>query len=392
MNEHPHEHDPLDDLLQQAQWDAPSEASIQRLAMHYRIQSRRDSWRRIVRSASAAAAVFAIVAGVGVWSFFSRTTPQPNVADARPLHTPPFVPPKPQAIAADPFAGRPPTPVEQAWMAMAERKRRNPPGPQVDAVAERLKPAIAILAQTSDASPQVVLCDALGDRAANLIEDRLLAMVLSLKTAERIAATRLLHEVASPRSLRTYLRLFEADETAEAALPGVLRWVSTSDLTKLIRAESRPVLQEELLAGLMERGTPQAVAAYLELSEDRATHTAACQALGKVKNPPFAVLESYWSQGQVDKRYAAARLLGRMADGPVLQRLALQLGDPATQQAALVALMSSERGQALLLLEAASCQNPALTSLRVTLEPEALTTRTPVAQKTVYYSMAPDPT
>ena len=100
------------------------------------------------------------------------------------------------------------------------------------------------------------------------------------------------------------------------------------------------------MVDLLDRPDDAAVARYLDLVSDRPTRTDALAALAKLRNPPTECMVQALNDPHVDRRIAAALVLGRI-DGPVLTRRLIEMvAADQNRREAFIALASSRGAEA----------------------------------------------
>jgi hypothetical protein len=101
-------------------------------------------------------------------------------------------------------------------------------------------------------------------------------------------------------------------------------------------------LQQTLLAELLSRADRRSVSFYLDCVAARPMREAALAAAKRVANPHIEVLFGFMEAPEYARRFAAARVLGRI-DGPaVTERLIAMTAGGLRRQEAVVALLTSD--------------------------------------------------
>jgi hypothetical protein len=158
---------------------------------------------------------------------------------------------------------------------------------------------------------------------------------------QRRAALRLLSHIATAESQSTLLLALSEADCPEETIRAIGRLASVEQLVALARNGDWPQRQRVWLAAILQRKTPDAVAAYLELAADAATSTAVIQAARGVKDAPVDELFAALTNPRVATRVAAAEVLGAVDDPNVSKRLAKMALANVGRREALLALLAS---------------------------------------------------
>ena len=325
----------LDELLAEARWPEPSEASTQRL---------RDRWlslhsRRVAYWPIAAAAAVLIVIGSAIWFGMRPATVQPPtvvvVAPAPGIEKPLPVAP-PSALSREPtlrerlvILSSSPTPAKPK--PATQPKRKLDPETRfrlaIDAARDdKLDEAMTLLKPLSREDVEA--------RLAELVRDR-------SDAARRASAVRLLGEVAGEGSFPLLMKLASEPDLAAAAMPAVSRLGGPSALVTLARTSDSDVTRGESARALLARGDRAATDAFLSLVLDAATRDVALSALHDAPDAGVQSLLAALDHHRVDYRQAAAKSLGSVCDhGDLGARLRQMVRDNDNRREALAALVS----------------------------------------------------
>jgi len=417
----PDSDDPLDQLLQEAHWPQAEETAETRLMQRWRdVSAARRRREMIVRwsAALAAAACLAIAALVGWYAVRPGGNPVARPDEAQPTNNPPTTRPAPlnsRAIriarivrrqrkasvvpsfdaTAEPTFSRPPDELETLMFAALDRRRLPPmttgrPGPAPsltkndspekpherpaknlpqpgskkgqqkeaeDKALAAVQTAVRLLVNDSKADPAAVaakLRSAVPDS-----ERRLFALLNTSSDPQRIAALRLLREIGSPAAVPGLLQASADPKLHAAAVDALSRLADSTLVGELAAHEENLDLQRTLLAALLARGDLRSIVFYLEFVQSPATSQTALAATEIVRDPPMGVLFAALQDPFEPRRFAAARVIGRI-DGPATtQRLIAMVEDGTNRQEACAALLSS-RGKEAVSYVANAQANPLL--------------------------------
>jgi hypothetical protein len=163
--------------------------------------------------------------------------------------------------------------------------------------------------------------------------------------ARRIAAARLLSQLATPRSTFVLEQLRRVAEFHAAAIVGLARVADADRRVELLEAERQGELQRVLLASLLERGDASTVERFLWYVDNPAWRRLALAAAQDARQPPTDVLFAFLADPHVSLREAAAMTLGNVADPTVPARLARHVAENVNRREALLGLLSSPSQQ-----------------------------------------------
>jgi hypothetical protein len=411
--------DPLDQLLNEARWPAPTPKQLSRSAEQWHAvwhaQRRRERFAsRAVVVGFAASVLVAVIFG---WRWFNRrgndlrqpvTIEQPKERPTDEKNAPPVKQTEIPRIALrpatavprfeEPVLSRAPSKLEELLVgvpshARHNRKRESQPHPsETNKAASRVAsssssvrrrattkaPAKEDIAKKDAATPAVarlvanpkldVMKVAAGLRSAAAVNElHLLAILanapLSKQTlAYQMAAIRLLAEIGSPRSVPDLLRASTDSNLHVASINALGRLADSAILDQLASQEPNRELQRSLLTALLGRGDLDSYRLYLSYLQNEATAETALAAAEQVPNPPMEILFAALGSPSELERLAAARVLGRI-DGPATTaRLVAMLEEGTSRQEACVALLSSRGPEAVSFVRNART-NPTLAAL-----------------------------
>ncbi len=314
--------DSLDRLLGEARWPEPEAGRLDRLRHGYLRERWWIGFNRITRIAVAAV----LVITVGAWwvmpvprhERITMKLPTPS-----PVH---------KRVAEATIESRPATLLERAILYSAQARTN-----QVKMQAEETAIRTAIAQVESSKSSPPAAARTLGPDSEQMLAD----VIQTTRGARRLAAVRLLSEVATAKSAPLLVKLANDPRTCQAALPGVLRLGDFQSLADLARQTHSHVIRQKLLSALLHREANEAVPLYLAFVEEPATATDALAAADDAPQPAIDELFARLDDPHLDVRLAAARALGRI-DGPaVTRRLAAMVERNVNQREALAALITS---------------------------------------------------
>jgi hypothetical protein len=362
MNWHDSEHDPLDDLLQKADWPEAQPEQLDRLQTSWRRTVRRRKVRRV--ATAAAVILIPMVCVIDVSLIQQSPRPRNRHVVENPKQTPPVIvehQPKSNnapSVVAVPL-DRPTLPSQEVCepnayeRALAQLHRKQiakakvaaqqapAPSPTVDIVAA----AIERLTIDSKLSPLVVAQD-LAFRIPNA-EARLRRWFQAASSnrgetaTSRQAALRILAVLATQESAPLLLAALRRSDCPTEVVQAVARLSTPEQLVARVRLETSAEWRQLWLVALFERGTSQAVGEYLNLVNAPSTSAIALAAVKKANSVPIEELFATMQHPRVPMRSAAARVLGTLSDPAISKRLAELAMNPATRREALIGLMCS---------------------------------------------------
>lgn len=207
-------------------------------------------------------------------------------------------------------------------------------------------------------------------------EQRLMHFVAQAGGERQMAAVWLLAEIGSWKSVPMLRDLSRWPAAHAAAVRGLARLDSPSVLSQLIKAETDPPLRRDLLAALAVRNSREAVDRFLSFIRDPTMTEAALAALDTlvaanetlsdpVPQPIVGLYFEALAGPDVERRRAAARVLGRL-DGPEITRRLVDLAlNSACRQEAMLALVASSGDEAASFVATARQDVYLLASVRV---------------------------
>ena len=170
---------------------------------------------------------------------------------------------------------------------------------------------------------------------------------------EQLAAIHLLGIVGTHRSIPLLLELSQQAAAHEAAVRSLAALADPISIGRLAAAEQDPLLRKQLLATLLTRGDEQSVAVFLSFVEQDSSDAAALAAAHEASPVPLGSLFGFLQGPQSSRRMAAARVLGRIDDPRIPQRLIPMVLENVFRQESLIALLSSPRREAAEFLQLA---------------------------------------
>ena len=379
--------DSLDRLLASAQWSEPTEAQVERLRRRWFLLRRgRQSRGAAPWAVAAIAAGLLVAAGAAGWRWLGepplRLEPDRKASQA-PTSQLASVPHndgrallKPASklqrvnIPVPSSSSLPLTSYEQvAAMAVVRRSEESTraltisPRTAVDdqaleralaALAEEAASELPELEDSTKPAPLLAWRTSAAEYAASLApqseryEPVLWATLRDSRAAmhaRRLAAARLLSQVATPRSTFVLEQLAPAAEFHAAAIVGLARVAGVEQRVELIAAERQSDLQRVLLASLLERGDVSNVERFLWYVGNPAWRRLALAAAQEARRPPTDALFAFLGDPHVSLREAAAMTLGNVADPTVPARLARHVAENVSRREALLGLLSSPNQQ-----------------------------------------------
>lgn len=368
----PIEGDPLDVLLQDADWPAAGSDRTARLQRQWQaVAARQARRRRRVQLAAAIACVAITGAGIGwlVNSAGHNTAGRP-AGDAEEQYA------SSQTPADVPNAGmqQPDTEIdpaarghdEQASGGMSaggaydrlliaaarrqfteRRKRQRQLSKERRIVHETINHLVKDPA-IDPAEAAEALCD-----RPTVYERQLVGILRKSRGKRRLAAVRLLAQIATRQSYPVLLELVAWPPAHEPATRAVARLGDSMTLARMAQVEPSAELQRELSAALLARGDRASVALHLDLVRDPRTAAAALAAGRRVRAAPVELLFEFLSSRRVARRMAAAQVLGHLGDPAATARLAEMVVHNQGRNEALVALVASPEPRAADFLAAA---------------------------------------
>jgi hypothetical protein len=379
--------DSLDRLLASAHWPEPTETQIERLRRRWFLLRRGRRNRGAAPWAVAAiAAGLLVAAGAAGWRWLGepslRLEPDREASHAPTNHLASvphgdgrdlLKPASERRLVDLPMAGAASlalTPYEQvAAMAVLRRCEEMKPVSTIATSApldvKPLERALAALAEEAESelvgsedstrpvsslawrSMAAQAAASLGPQAERY-EPTLWAILRDNRAAlhaRRIAAARLLSQLATPRSAFVLEQLARIADFHAAAIVGLARVAGVERRVELLEAERQGELQRVLLASLLERGDVSTVERFLWYVDNPAWRRLALAAAQDARRPPIEVLFAFLGDPHVLMREAAAMTLGNVADPTVPARLARHVAENVCRREALLGLLTSPSQQ-----------------------------------------------
>ncbi|HVW36212.1 MAG TPA: hypothetical protein VHB99_02865, partial [Pirellulales bacterium] len=219
---------------------------------------------------------------------------------------------------------------EEAESELIESEDSKKPAPSLAWRASAAKSAASLAPQAERYEPALWA----------ILRDRRAAM-----RPRRLAAARLLSQLATPHSAFVLERLARVAEFHAAAIVGLARVVGVDRRVELIAAERQSDLQRVLLASLLERGDASAVERFLGYVDHPAWRRLALAAAQDATQPPVDMLFALLTDPRISLREAAAMTLGNVADPTVPARLARHVAENVSRREALLGLLTSPSQQ-----------------------------------------------
>jgi hypothetical protein len=348
--------DPLDRWLAKARWPEPAEELARcRAPWDQTLLLARKHRRRLLAFTGLAASLLAAVAFWG-WQVARHTT-SPVVA-AKIAAGVPAAKDLPRATIPGKATGRiggpaspahaaagisrPATPAEirlfYRRLARQKARARFDSGTFLEAVVARrvAEPATDLQELTRPLQAERAGC-----------EQRLLQCFRGLTLEQQAAAIDVLGCIGSEASTPLLLRASLQAALHGPAIRAIGKIGDAETIARLVPKEADAELQEEMLAALLGRGEPRAVAAYLDLVTRPGLEGRPMAALARVEQPPVEMLFQFLAGPKLSRRLAAALVLGRL-DGPAITPRLIQLAaGGASRQEAMVALLASDNEDAI---------------------------------------------
>lgn len=170
-------------------------------------------------------------------------------------------------------------------------------------------------------------------------------------TDTKLAAIRLLALAGSPRSVPSLIDASRQPELHEPALIVLAMLAGQEAAAQLATLEPDATLRRRLWAEALRCAGPDTVGRYLRSVEHG--DAAALAAAGDVRHPPLDALFFALESPRVHLRLAAARVLSRVDNTEVAQRLSRYVLENVSRQEALVALLARRDRYAALFIEQA---------------------------------------
>lgn len=361
--------EPLEALLREAAWPEPGPETLARLRQCWFDLSPAQARpaRTRFRRGMALAAMLACLATGGLLWHAAHSQREPQLA----APAPPAAPGPPPAIRLAHEE------LESNATGLGERKppgngrwERSDEAPEVAAVRDpnayesllfcagqrrralaRQQPddrfvadAVGQLLADPSSDPRTAAAPLIPRRAS--AEPRLATMAQQARGEEQLAAIRLLGIVGTHRSIPILLELKQHATAHEAAVRSLAALADSELLGRLAAAEQNPLLRRELLASLLTRGDVPSVAVFLCFVEDGSWDPLALAVAAERSTLPLEELLGFLRGPQPSRRMAAARVLGRIDDPRIPQRLIQMVLENVYRQESLVALLSSPRREA----------------------------------------------
>jgi hypothetical protein len=355
--------DPLDRLLSAARWPEAEPERVARLRRHW-FDLRRLGPRGPLLSAAVAASLL-LSSGTACWRWAARPEPILRSAPAGGWAAveAPAASNKPGNAVVEStailwsggFTSRVPTLYEQVLTISSRPGAADASAPSAG-VAEAIDLAalefvLSDLADCPGADVASLIACLPGDHAA--YEQALWGILGSPRPNQWEPAVRVLAEIGTWRSLPVLAHWSARPETHDPAMRGLARLADPRMLTRLALDEPDRTLRRQLLRGLLDRGTPDAVRLYLNFVRRAETAADALAAARHLNRPPVDQLFAVLQGPDVSARLAAARVLGRLNQPEITQRLARMATDNICRQEALVGLLSSPRFEASVFVQQA---------------------------------------
>ena len=346
----------FDQLLGEADWPDPDADAVNRLHRHWwslRVTKGTgvSQTRFLVRVAAVAAV---IVLAVGSW-WLLRTDPAPGLPVA------PVVPhPGPAQIADDADTGnrttpdpdtgdvaddevviaestnsRPATPYELLLVRSVERRSQEPPVEAEPVVESPIEQFVA----NPDADTAAFVASLDVDRAA--FEQELLEMIENVPAEQQSRIIHVLEYVASSASILPLIELSRSEETRRDAVRALTLLADVEVIAGLASSEFDEESRQQYLAELLSRQNEEALTAYLDLLMDRPTRNSALAVLDEETMPPVRLLFGFMRGPNYSRRMAAAIVLGRLDQPDVTEQLIRLTRSQFNRQEAFVGLLVS---------------------------------------------------
>lgn len=158
------------------------------------------------------------------------------------------------------------------------------------------------------------------------------------------AAVKVLVEVGTERSLPILLEAMGEASLRGVVEAGVARLADPQSLARLARAEKDPSTRRRWIAALLERDPVVALPPFMWFVSDDADRELREEALAVIRgmsHPPVEALTAMLDDRSMDRRFAAACVLGRVADRATLEGVIGLLDRPDRRREALLVLIHS---------------------------------------------------
>jgi HEAT repeat protein len=233
-----------------------------------------------------------------------------------------------------PPVSRPATLSERLAVETAARSSRQPKQP-----TRIMQSAVAVVAADPSAASREAE-SLLRTFGRDVALARLKECVHRQKPPDRIAAARLLAQIADRSSLPLLLQLAADPALHDAAMPGIIRLSKSTELIRLHATETEPSIRRAILLATLRCGDRDGTEFYLSRLRDPKSRDAALAALHSAPaatvQPLLAALES----PRVDDRFAAARALAELCEhGGAGEELRRMVQRNTHRREALAALM-----------------------------------------------------
>lgn len=334
--------DSLDRAIRDALRVEVDEHNVARLEHYWRVELRRDRWRRnAVALFTAAAATIAIVAGLVLVRNREREreiaqsikNAPSEVAVSDPILPSPAADDS-QDVNPSPSTGRPATAYEQLIFASRSRIDVQPAATKmtIDAAIQRM-------AANTDADPATIIAS-LGLKPANA-ENLLLRRLPNASAHDRQAIVKLLAVCGSRRSVPALLRVAEHEVAPTGALAAVEQIAGISGLAQTAEGSKDPTVRTDLMLRLLRGGSQEGLIGFLSLVRNDSTRAEALSVAKSTPDVPIPELITLLDHGDEQVRLAAAITLGYV-NGPKTTQLLISrvTEQPANSPEAWIALMS----------------------------------------------------
>ncbi|HTU24149.1 MAG TPA: hypothetical protein VMF30_02050 [Pirellulales bacterium] len=407
-NQSRYEDPDFDRLVRQASWPEPSAEQIARLAAEWHTISRRRR-RNVGYSVAAMAACLALLAtalvlrqsepsddrtgklvhGKGTGRIIAELEqPSPAAPNARSqiaeMQTaktqaasgcpePPDVvastnPPAPSESAEARSRGdarfepREPTAYERIVLATATANRRRAQRRQVETavwekkgVETKKRPsALEELITGLVADPQTDVGEqwAAVENHIERFEPKLWEIADEGNPQRRLAAAQVIARIGTAQSLPVLEGMLGDPALHQCAIAGMCRLADSSELARLVVAESDEELRQLLFGTLLERRTMESIGLFLELVSSLRFRGDALTTASAMADPPVDVLIAFLQHPEQRMRLAAAEALGSLPQADIASRLGESVHRGVGRQEAIMALLLSPEAQSARFLNA----------------------------------------